>query len=830
MIRRFLIGVGLLALPAALFAGYGSNGGTGSGGVTRVQSGDANASVAPASGVGDVVITVVPVSAGAADNMGTAVGTKTLTMTGFGIAGATSITVMNGNLQVFTVTSTGMNSNVPMYITAVQGTNTPANPSNVATGLYVYLVGQASATAGAINNAIIGYTYSTQTYTLPGGETTGVQGIGVGNSSAATPVFGVHGQAWGQSNEIYVGGVFAESNYKTDFATGTNGYITGVFPFLNITNLAGTVARTTGIVTCYLSLNPNIGRGADNQTYGFLGISTYPHVFGVTNELSLGGQGSVGIGTSRPTQKLEIHGISPGILIHDISGGAVLVQQSNGGFGVVETSGTPAQPLLFGVGNQEAGRILATKSLFWLSGSTWTGVVWSTPGFNGGASTLTQIMINGVAYQWPSSQGAAGTFMRNDGTGIMTWATPASGTGSSLVVQNSTGGAWTTAMSSMATSSSGRFVSLVQFQLQSGSFTLISPSTQAGSFGQLVLLSTDGAQTFFHATSTSIAFSTAAAFNRGLSVASTFYAPGLIDSNSWRWSTTPCIGCVPSNTGDGTLTPLALVSASATWTDNSTYTHHVTVTGGRPALQEIVNGVPVFEIGMGSATFSTPTVINANLTATQPTEFGSSTTFHSITKSTAGADFTSVGGGGNVIISSLSHTCNEQIDFVIGSLLPTVSSGGVLMGVYKSTAFPFDTQYLAFSSTQGDVNYVANWWPQQGFVGSTFTFSVVAFTTSAALTPGQNAAFSIAAASLSSGTFFNQATFTSSQTVLCTLNGMTQLAFSTESAQVTISNYVPGQPVQVRFSRNKASGSDNAVGQVDVICLRFQYKRKIDDF
>ncbi len=85
-------------------------------------------------------------------------------------------------------------------------------------------------------------------------------------------------------------------------------------------------------------------------------------------------------------------------------------------------------------------------------------------------------LINGVTYSWPALQGSAGTFLMNDGSGVLSWDTPGAGSGSP-------GGASKQVQFNLA----GAFEGAAGFEYQSGASPNVLLQAQAATHTVLIL-------------------------------------------------------------------------------------------------------------------------------------------------------------------------------------------------------------------------------------------------------------------------------------------------------------------------------------------------------
>jgi hypothetical protein len=162
------------------------------------------------------------------------------------------------------------------------------------------------------------------------------------------------------------------------------------------------IFATTLCLICLKGFSQNIGYdetspGSKISIHGNFSVgSTYSSVAAPTGGAII--QGSVGIGTSAPVSTLDVNG---GIAIGTYAG----------------TNAAPTNGLIIsgnvGIGNSTPTSLLSvgSSSQFQVN------------------STGNIVKVNNVTTSFPSSQGAANTYLKNDGAGNFSWATVTGATG-----------------------------------------------------------------------------------------------------------------------------------------------------------------------------------------------------------------------------------------------------------------------------------------------------------------------------------------------------------------------------------------------------------------
>jgi hypothetical protein len=141
--------------------------------------------------------------------------------------------------------------------------------------------------------------------------------------------------------------------------------------------------------------------------------------------------GNVGIGTTSPSAHLQVHSTTASssrrFSLTDATTGATATD----GLALIKGSDEDGwlwnyenSALRFGTNNTQRVSILNNGNV---------GIGTSAPGglLDVGATPLFRVsstgnvaLIRGIAYSWPSSQGSASTVLTNDGSGVLTWASP----------------------------------------------------------------------------------------------------------------------------------------------------------------------------------------------------------------------------------------------------------------------------------------------------------------------------------------------------------------------------------------------------------------------
>lgn len=168
-----------------------------------------------------------------------------------------------------------------------------------------------------------------------------------------------------------------------------------------------------------------------------------------TYNMTFSGSGSFGIGTTTPGVKLDVNGAvrtNSGFIANDGSTSTPSIRFTNDANSGIYRSGTNS--FGFVVGNKELGRFSSTAS------PSYTGFILGNNGdaingslrFVNSTNTNTVTLNTGVSsasytMTLPTAQGAANTFLKNDGSGNLSWATTPSVTsvyGSSTLSVTST--------------------------------------------------------------------------------------------------------------------------------------------------------------------------------------------------------------------------------------------------------------------------------------------------------------------------------------------------------------------------------------------------------
>lgn len=160
--------------------------------------------------------------------------------------------------------------------------------------------------------------------------------------------------------------------------------------------------------------------------------------------------------TISTTGIIQTNSTANGLLLKSSAGGNQLFLADDGNVGIGDVS--PLYDLTVGSGDVsgfDAGDIYIGSRIYIKSASAWTGAAYGVIGMNAGANkkfaiydynlsrspfeidmatqTITMpgpiTIIRALSYTWPSTQGAVGSTLTNDGAGVFTWGNANSGAG-----------------------------------------------------------------------------------------------------------------------------------------------------------------------------------------------------------------------------------------------------------------------------------------------------------------------------------------------------------------------------------------------------------------
>jgi len=154
---------------------------------------------------------------------------------------------------------------------------------------------------------------------------------------------------------------------------------------------------------------------------------------GNTNQLVLGANGNVGIGTSAPSSLLELYQTTASPILTITSATSTTYSPQI----AFRTGAAPATN--FTIGNNITdntlklvyGSDISTSTGLTINSSGYVGIGTTTPAYKldvaGNLRVTGQTNFGGVAYTWPSSAGSSGQVLTTDGTGNLSWTTISGG-------------------------------------------------------------------------------------------------------------------------------------------------------------------------------------------------------------------------------------------------------------------------------------------------------------------------------------------------------------------------------------------------------------------
>lgn len=150
--------------------------------------------------------------------------------------------------------------------------------------------------AGSQSEAIYGDFLSTSGAVSPSGDGIGVHGRARETSVGNGQLIGVMGEVFGQGNATAYSGLWGTAGYASDLTAGTTANIEGLRVIAQITNLAGTVPRSTGTLIAINIPDFSNGTGAANKSWVIYANGGYPSFF----------RGFMGFGQRLPSAPLHV--------------------------------------------------------------------------------------------------------------------------------------------------------------------------------------------------------------------------------------------------------------------------------------------------------------------------------------------------------------------------------------------------------------------------------------------------------------------------------------------------------------------------------------------
>jgi hypothetical protein len=227
----------------------------------------------------------------------------------------------------------------------------------------------------------------------------------------------------------------------------------------------------------------------------------------------------------------------------------------------------------------------SNANLFWDNTSKRLGILTATPGATLDIASKFQVnstgnlvKVNNVAYSWPAAQGAASTFLQNDGAGNLSWAATAATLwntiGNPTGNQALTMAAFTTTWTWNATTGAGvNLFNLTDTAANTGTGYLVNIATAAGSALKPLHVMADAVDAITVIANGNVGIRSTAP-SQAFDVATKF----LVDSNgnilkinnvaySWPAAQAAGSGYVLSNDGSGNLSWVDSTTLSVKWND-----------------------------------------------------------------------------------------------------------------------------------------------------------------------------------------------------------------------------------------------------------------------